>query len=97
MTKQKFKKILEQNKLYFAGTTYGRSGWTRFNAFYMSNNKLVPLWVEESLYWDKKHNCYNCLSIGSNRLVIILLDIGEKLGLEFTEIKQNYHFLSEES
>jgi hypothetical protein len=94
ITKEQYKKALEEYRILVSGTKYTRNGWTGFRVFEIRENKLIEINLDCS-YKSKKDWGYSCSAWGTNRILEIILAIGYKLGLEFNEIKQNWAWVSE--
>ena len=99
ITKNQFKKALEKGNVYVVPSKYTRNGWTEYRIYRMAHNKvigktdLLPVIVSDSQY-HKEGNIYKCVAWGTNRVLEIILSIGEVLGLSFHEIAQNYQMLN---
>lgn len=94
ITKEQYKKALEENRIVVSGTKYTSNGWTGFRVFEIKGNKLNEILIDCD-YKSKKDWGYSCSGFGTNRILEIIIAIGYKLGLEFNEIKQNWQWVSE--
>lgn len=95
MTKNQYKKALEQRKIFVVGVQFTSNGWTGFKVYW--NKKvaiMIPVIVEESPYWSATKGFYKCNAWGIDRTLEVILSIGYELGLEFNDIKQRHEFLS---
>lgn len=93
ITAKQYKKALEENRIVVSGVKFTSNGWTGFRVFEIKNNKLNEIDVNCD-YKSKKDRGYSCSAYGTNRILEIILSIGYKLGLEFSEIKQNWNCIS---
>lgn len=93
MTKEQYKQALEDGRILIVGTRFTKNGWVEFKAYEIVDNKLCPIMIEKSAYWNKNNYNYRCLAWGTDRRLEIILSIGYNLGLTFHEIKQNYRWI----
>lgn len=98
VTKQEFKRALEDRKVLIVGTKYTTNGWTEFRVYIIEKSKagLTPfkqVLVEDAPYFNKKNWSYKCVAWGTDRRLEVILGIGYTLGLKFHEIRQTYEWL----
>lgn len=91
ITKDEYKKALEEKRILIHGCKYTRNGYTEFSVYEIKDNKLFDIDVPTASYHAKNcFNLYKCSAWGTSRTLEIILAIGYELGLRFDEIKQNY-------
>lgn len=86
MTKEEYKKALEERRIFVVGSKYTRNGWTEFRVYEIKDNKIETVWVH-SPYQNKKTGTYKCTAWGTSRVLEITLSIGYALGLKFDEMR----------
>lgn len=94
MTKQQYKKALQERRIMIVGTKMTRNGWTEFDVYELLKrpNKYGSRMerVEVDCAYSMENGGYKCVAWGTSRTLEIILSIGYKLGLDFNEIRQNY-------
>jgi hypothetical protein len=97
ITKDDFKKALDEKRVIITGALLTRNGWTGYNVYIINQpggNFPFTMLSGMSPYWSEKKRFYHIVAWGTNRTLEIILSIGENLGLSFGEIKQSgYHRL----
>lgn len=94
ITKQQYKKALENRKIDIVGIKCTRNGWTEFRVYRQTPHGHEEVRVETSPYWSKTKQAYWCTAWGTSRTLEIILSIGYELGLDFSEIRQRYNELN---
>jgi len=93
LTKEIFKKALEEKRVFTTTKIKTQKGITGYNLYLIKKN-LDILWIcGYSAYWSDNRECYHITACGTNRPLEIILSIGYNLGLKFHEIKQTQFHL----
>lgn len=87
ITKEAYKKAIEERRIFIVGTKYTRNGWTEFDVYEIRDNQLLRIVRPEAGYYNKKNYNYKCTAWGTSRALEIFLAIGHDLGLTFEEMK----------
>lgn len=86
ITRQQYKKAIEQRRIFIVGTKYSRNGWTEFDVYEIRKNNLIRITVPNAGYYNKKNYNYKCTAWGTSRALEIFLAIGYELGLSFSDM-----------
>lgn len=92
LTKEVYKKALENGNVVMTAANHGRNGITQYNLYISTPDGLCSVRGHSS-YWSKAKQCYWVTCWGTSRPLEIILSVGYSLGLDFHEIKQNWRFL----
>ena len=102
LTKEIFKKALEEKRVYLTAALKTSKGITGYNVYILEVedfiNDIPPktdiLWLcGHSPYWSDSKECYHCTAWGLSRPLEIILSIGYKLGLTFQEMPQTHRMI----
>ena len=101
LTKEVFKKALEEKRVYLTTELKTAKGITGYNVYILDidHDLMEPklkgmLWLcGHSPYWSNSKECYHCTAWGLSRPLEIILSIGYKLGLKFKEMPQTHQMI----
>ena len=89
-----YKKALEKGKVYIEGLNPGnRNGITKYNVYILNKDGSKKYIKGYGGYWSDNLDYYTCCVWGTSRPLEIILSIGYALGLNFSEIQQNYRII----
>lgn len=96
LTKEIYKKALEEGRVYMSANNHTRSGITQYNLYILNPTPDITGMVQvcgHSNYWSDAKQVYWVCAWGTSRPLEVILSVGYKLGLKFEEIRQKWIFI----